>query len=72
MLSFIFKRFADRPYKKFIKQSQPTIARVNELEEQYQSLSDEELRGHTQQFRDRLEAGETLEELLPEAFAVSE
>ncbi|MCZ6671739.1 MAG: preprotein translocase subunit SecA, partial [Verrucomicrobia bacterium] len=69
MLSFIFKRFADRPYKKFIKQSQPTIARVNELEEQYQLLTDEELRGHTQQFRDRLEAGETIEELLTEAFA---
>jgi preprotein translocase subunit SecA len=69
MLSLIFKRFADRPYKKFIKQSQPTIARINELEQQYQSLTDEELRAHTQQFRDRLEAGETLDDILPEAFA---
>ena len=69
MLSFIFKRFADRPYKKFIKKSQPTVARINELEEQYQSLSDDELRGNTKLFRDRLEAGETLEEILPEAFA---
>ena len=69
MLSLIFKRFADRPYKKFIKQSKPTIARINEFEQEYQSLSDEQLRGHTQQFRDRLAAGETLEDILPEAFA---
>ncbi|MBH54433.1 MAG: preprotein translocase subunit SecA [Opitutaceae bacterium] len=69
MLSLIFKRFADRPYKKFIKKSQPTVEKINELEEQYQSLSDDQLRAHTQQFRERLEAGETLEDILPEAFA---
>jgi preprotein translocase subunit SecA len=69
MLSFIFKRFADRPYKKFIKQSQPTVARINELEEKYQRLSDVELRHHTEQFRSRLESGESLEDLIPEAFA---
>ena len=69
MLSFIFKRFADRPYKKFIKKSQPTIQRINQLEEEYQGLSDDELRQHTVQFRERLEAGETLEDILPEAFA---
>jgi preprotein translocase subunit SecA len=69
MLSFIFKRFSDRPYKKFIKRSQPTIARINELDEQYKRLSDAELRDHTVQFRSRLEAGETLDDILPEAFA---
>ena len=69
MLSFIFKRFADRPYKKFIKKSQPIIERINELEEKYQRLSDAELRHNTELFRERLEAGETLEDILPEAFA---
>ncbi len=69
MLSFIFKRFADRPYKKFIKKSQPTIDRINELEEKYQQLSDAELRHNTEVFRERLAAGETLEDILPEAFA---
>ena len=69
MLSFIFKRFADRPYKKFIKQSQPTVARINELEEKYQRLTNAELLHHTKHFRSRLEAGETLDDILPEAFA---
>lgn len=69
MLSFIFKRFSDRPYKRFIKQSLPTIARINELEQHYQSLSDDELRAHTQQFRDRLADGEALDDIIPEAFA---
>ncbi|MCB1120135.1 MAG: preprotein translocase subunit SecA [Verrucomicrobiae bacterium] len=69
MLSFIFKRFSDRPYKKFIKRSQPTIDRINELEEKYQRLSDAELKHNTVQFRERLEAGEALDDILPEAFA---
>ncbi|HEY6526506.1 MAG TPA: preprotein translocase subunit SecA, partial [Solirubrobacteraceae bacterium] len=42
---------------------------VNSIEEEFASLSDAELRGLTVQFRERLEAGETLEDLLPEAFA---
>ena len=69
MLSFIFQRFADRPYRKFIKRCLPAVARINELEKRYQSLTDEQLRDHTGQFRKRLEEGENLEDLLPEAFA---
>jgi len=70
MLSFIFKRFAGRPYRKFQKSTRPIVARINELEEQYQALSDEELQAKTPEFRARFEQGETLDDLLPEAFAV--
>jgi preprotein translocase subunit SecA len=43
---------------------------VNSLEPDYEDMSDEELRGQTVEFRERLAEGETLDELLPEAFAV--
>lgn len=42
---------------------------VNDLEPTFEALSDEELREETTEFRKRLEAGETLDDLLPEAFA---
>src|SRR5205823_13563564 len=45
------------------------LARMNELEPRMQALSEEELRGLTPKFRERLKKGETLEDLLPEAFA---
>jgi preprotein translocase subunit SecA len=45
------------------------LAKVNELEEQMKSLSDDDLRGLTPKLRERLKAGETLDDLLPEAFA---
>tara|TARA_B100000242_G_scaffold294209_1_gene275495 strand:+ start:6080 stop:9013 length:2934 start_codon:yes stop_codon:yes gene_type:complete len=46
------------------------VRRINELEKQYQSLSDEELQGKTEEFMERCKNGESLEDLLPEAFAV--
>ncbi|MBX9623426.1 MAG: preprotein translocase subunit SecA, partial [Gemmataceae bacterium] len=45
------------------------LAKVNALEEQMKALSDDGLKGLTPKFRDRLAAGETLDDLLPEAFA---
>ena len=42
---------------------------VGELESSFEELSDEELRGETEEFRERLAKGETLDDLLPEAFA---
>ncbi len=47
-----------------------TVARINGLEPAIQALSDEALQAKTKEFRDRLGNGETLEQLLPEAFAV--
>ncbi|MDB6093534.1 MAG: preprotein translocase, SecA subunit [Verrucomicrobia bacterium] len=69
MLSFLFKRFAGRHYKKFLEKARPTVVRINALEESYQSLTDEQLRAKTDEFRARLKAGETLDQILPEAFA---
>ncbi|MCH8168280.1 MAG: preprotein translocase subunit SecA, partial [Proteobacteria bacterium] len=52
-----------------IRAAQPTVDAVNALEPEMQALSDEQIRARTQEFRDRLAAGETIDELLPEAFA---
>ena len=48
----------------------PTVERVNELEPDVEALSDEEMRAKTDEFRSRLETDETLDDILPEAFAV--
>src|SRR4051812_7044341 len=48
----------------------PIVARINELEPAMQALSDDELKARTAEFRRRLAEGQTLEAILPEAFAV--
>ncbi len=47
----------------------PVVARVNELEPEFEKLSDAELRAKTAEFKQRLAKGETLDQLMPEAFA---
>jgi preprotein translocase subunit SecA len=69
MLSFLFKRFAGRHYKKFLEKARPIVARINELEKSYQSLGDDQLRAKTDEFRARVKSGESLDQILPEAFA---
>lgn len=54
---------------KLLKKLAATAKEVNSLEANFQSLSDEELRDETRSFRERYAAGETLDDLLPEAFA---
>jgi preprotein translocase subunit SecA len=54
---------------KALSQIKPLVEAINRLEPEYRTLSDEELRGKTAVFRERLAAGETLDDLLPEAFA---
>src|SRR5207302_9810871 len=53
-----------------LKRLRPIVAQVNALEPQTKALSDEQLRGRTTELRQRFADGETLDELLPEAFAV--
>jgi preprotein translocase subunit SecA len=53
-----------------LKKLRPLVAQINALEPSVQPLSDEQLRGKTAEFRKRLASGETMDELLPEAFAV--
>ena len=73
MLSFLLKRFSGRHYKKFLEKCRPVVARINELEQSYQSLTDDELRAKTGEFRARIAAATdkkaALEAILPEAFA---
>ncbi len=55
---------------RFIKKQYKLVNKINSLEPSMEVLSDEELRNKTVEFRDRLKLGETLDDLLPEAFAV--
>ena len=63
------KLFGTRSQRE-IKKLQPTVDKILSLEEEYKALSEEALKGKTQEFKDRLSAGETLDDILPEAFAV--
>ena len=64
----MFKWLGDSNEKE-LKRLQPTVDRINGLESQFEKLSDAELRDKTGEFKARLEAGSSLDELLPEAFA---
>jgi len=55
---------------RFLKRLQPNVESINALEAKYQGMTDEELRKETAEFRRRLDAGETLDDILVEAFAV--
>jgi preprotein translocase subunit SecA len=70
MLENLLKPFAGRHYKKFLEKARPIVFRINELDKSYVDLSDAQLRAKTDEFRDRIKAGETLDQILPEAFAV--
>ncbi|WP_445809056.1 preprotein translocase subunit SecA [Yoonia sp.] len=52
-----------------VKSARPLVAQINALEPQFQALSDDDLKAKTQEFRDRALKGESLDALLPEAFA---
>ena len=63
------KIFGDLNAKE-VKKIEKIVDRVEAYEEAMQALTDEELRGKTDEFRARLAEGETLDDILPEAFAV--
>jgi preprotein translocase subunit SecA len=66
LLNFVFGSKNDRE----IKALMPIVARINSLEAGLTPLSDHALADKTQEFKKRLDAGETLDDILPEAFAV--
>ncbi len=68
-MGFLEKIFGNYSEKE-IKKIKPIVAKIEALGPQYENLSDEELRGKTQEFKDRLTKGETLDDILPEAYAV--
>ena len=55
--------------EKELKRLQPIVSQINELEPEFERLSDDKLRAKTEEFKARLNAGSSLDELLPEAFA---
>ena len=67
MIAKILKLFAGSHYKRFYKKARPLVAKINKIEEQYQSLTDEQLRAKTDEFRARYAKGESLDSMLPEA-----
>ncbi len=67
-MGLITKLFGTRSQRE-IKKLQPLLDQILALEEPYKQLSEEELRGKTAWFKERLAQGETLDQLLPEAFA---
>ena len=70
MFLSILKLFAGSHNRSFLRKCAPLVKRINALEVEYQGLSDEALRSKTTEFKNRLAQGETLDDLLPEAFAV--
>ena len=65
MLTKIFGTQHDR----VMKSLRPEVNRINELEAEFKKLSNEELKGQTQKFKERIDRGESLDTILPEAFA---
>jgi len=65
IFSKIFGTYSDHQIKKLI----PMVNKIEDLADTYSAMSDEELRSQTDKFKQRLADGETLDELLPEAFA---
>jgi preprotein translocase subunit SecA len=69
LLGFI-KRFLGDNNDKEIARYRKVVEKINALEPQMQALTDDKLTGYTNKFRERLANGETLDDILPEAFAV--
>jgi preprotein translocase subunit SecA len=70
MLSTLFRKFFGTRNDRLVKQYGQKVKEINALEPAMQALSDAELRAKTEEFKQRFTAGESLEKLLPEAFAV--
>lgn len=70
MLSWILKKIVGSQNQREIKRLLPKIEKINELERSYQNLTDEQLQAKTPELKERLKRGATLDEILPEAFAV--
>lgn len=70
MLSTLFKKIFGSRNERLIKQYSQVVRQINALEPTIQALSDEQLRGKTEEFKQRYQGGESLDKLLPEAFAV--
>ena len=66
----VFSKVFGTRSEREVKRIMPLVEKIESLRPEMQKLSDEELRGKTREFKKRLEDGQTLDDLLPEAFAV--
>ena len=69
MISRLFRRVFGSRNERLLSQFSKLVDKTNSLEDQTHALSDAKLRARTGEFRQRLQDGESLEDLLPEAFA---
>ena len=65
----VFEKIFGTRSQREIKKIQPTVDKILALEDEYRALSEEALKAKTAEFKNRLDQGETLDDLLPEAFA---
>ena len=66
----LFSKIFGSYSEKEVKRVMPIVEKINSLEEEISKLSDSDLKGKTTEFKERLEKGESLDDILPEAFAV--
>ena len=66
MFKKIFKSYSEKEVKRVM----PIVEKINSLEEEISKLSDTELRNKTNEFKQKLKNGSSLDDILPEAFAV--
>ncbi|HRR28989.1 MAG TPA: preprotein translocase subunit SecA, partial [Victivallales bacterium] len=70
MINFILQKIFGSKAERDARKFRPIVQKINEIEKSYQSLTDEQLKAKTIEFKERLKKGETTDDLLPEAFAV--
>ncbi len=68
IMNFLTKIFGSKNERE-LKKFKPVVEQVNALEESIQAMSDAQLKGQTARFKERLEKGESLDDILPETFA---
>ena len=66
----ILQSLKGRNHRKYVKKCAPAVREINRIEKEYQSLTDDQLKAKTPELMERNQIGETLDVLLPEAFAV--
>jgi len=69
MINYLLSKAFGSKCLRDMKKLMPVFAKINEMERSYQNLTEEQLKAKTQEFKDRIAKGETLNDILPEAFA---
>ncbi|MDW8055136.1 MAG: preprotein translocase subunit SecA [Elusimicrobiota bacterium] len=70
MIKFILSKIFGSQNERYLRSLRPTIEEINSYEPEFEKLSNEELKIKTEEFKQRLTEGETLDDILPEAFAL--